>query len=119
MKRELVCLCFGPEMLWRKSSTLTVIGSRRLDPEVVLVHVVGPQYNGEEFLVDNVLPDGSVDMPGFLKQLLAVPAGVQVVQPVLDIIVVAMEESMHGGQPDLLVYSRVAYREVHTHITHM
>lgn len=91
----------------RTFDALTVSVSVRGHVERVLLHEAGPQRDGQELGVHEVLPHAAHDLARHLKQPLARPVRVEDVQLLLDCVVVAHPHGVQSCQPDQLVRSSI------------
>src|SRR5205823_2184247 len=97
-----------------KHSRGEFIGNARIDGGVVAGvsgQSVGPQERGQPFGVRDLLQFGDNGAASFLVKLLVVPSRMVGLKHSGDTVVLADEESLHGGQFDILIGAHVSRRE--------
>ncbi len=92
---------------------LTIDVSRSREGESVALHLCRPHDGRHILVVHDELPDATHDAPRLLEEALAAPVRVDALQPLLQVVVVAMKERVQSRHCNLLVRSTVACNTRH------
>lgn len=81
--------------------------------QTVALHVLLAEEDGQPLVVGDVLEGGYVDLAGLLEHTLIVPMRVQLLQTIGNLVVLAQQHDLNGGQSRILVESTVSSSIAH------